>query len=122
MATHPFFQRGGFVFRPRVPFYTATSLTENTAVALITPAAGDKAMVFYIGYSNDGDANQVSLSYSTDTSPSDWRFCETLPYGGTALHNLLGAEWEGPLSATLYLSAATTGGAVHVTVGYLSRL
>lgn len=122
MEIHPAIQRGGFTLRPRVPFYTATSLTENTAVALITPATGDKLMVFYIGYSNDGSANHVALSYSTDASPSDWRFCETLPYGGTALHNLLGAEWAGPLNSTLYVSASTTDGAVYVTVGYLSRL
>lgn len=122
METHPVVHRGGFIQRPREPIYTATSLTENTAVALVTPTADNELMVFYIGYSNDGDANQVSLSFSTDTSPSDWRFCETLPYGGTALHNLLGAEWAGPLNATLYISAATTGGAVYVTLGYLARL
>lgn len=122
MEISPVVQRGGFTFRPRVPTYTAVSLTENTAIALVTPATGDKAMVFYIGYSNDGSSNHVSLSYSTDASPSDWRFCETLPFGGTALHNLLGAEWEGSLNSTLYVSASTTDGAVYVTVGYMARL
>lgn len=109
----PLQNRAGFIFRPRNASITTATLDGGTD-AILSANSSKAYQIFWVGYSNAGDATRtVSMKWGSGSEFLKF----AVESGGNLLMNFIGAEFRGDENTALN-GVLDDAGTVYVTVCY----